>query len=189
MDTPRRSRETPSHVVDALLKSHRRFLAFVGRRVRDKTVAEEIVQAAFAKSVEKSKDLRDGERSVAWFYRLLRNALADYFRREQAQAHALGKHALEPLTTEVDGELEKVICACLQDVIPTLKPEYASILKHVELEGASVPQAAQALAVSPNNAGVRLHRARQALRKQLVRVCGTCTEHGCLDCTCQKKKV
>jgi RNA polymerase sigma-70 factor (ECF subfamily) len=31
---------------------------------------------------------------------------------------------------------------------------------------------------------VRLHRARQALKRELERSCGTCATHGCLDCTC-----
>jgi hypothetical protein len=36
-------------------------------------------------------------------------------------------------------------------------------------------------------------RAREALRKQVAVSCGTCAEHGCLNCTCgesdgEKKK-
>jgi hypothetical protein len=38
--------------------------------------------------------------------------------------------------------------------------------------------------ITANNAGVRVFRAREALRKRVVRSCGTCAEHGCLDCTC-----
>jgi hypothetical protein len=38
--------------------------------------------------------------------------------------------------------------------------------------------------LTANNAGVRVFRARDALRKQVSRSCGTCAEHGCLDCTC-----
>jgi RNA polymerase sigma-70 factor (ECF subfamily) len=33
-----------------------------------------------------------------------------------------------------------------------------------------------------------LHRARAALRKQLVQTCGSCAEHGCLNCICRKHK-
>ena len=42
--------------------------------------------------------------------------------------------------------------------------------------------------LTPGNAGVRVFRAREALRKQVVRSCGTCAEHGCLDCTCGQPK-
>lgn len=69
-------------------------------------------------------------------------------------------------------------------LIPTLKDEYAGILRAVEMEGASVGDVAARLDITPRNAAVRLHRARQALRKRLETTCGTCTEHGCLDCSC-----
>ena len=38
--------------------------------------------------------------------------------------------------------------------------------------------------ITPNNAGVRLHRARRALRRQTLAFCRACAEHGCLDCSC-----
>ena len=72
----------------------------------------------------------------------------------------------------------------MNTLIPTLKPEYAEILRRVDLEGAAVPSVAAELGISANNVTVRLHRARQALKKQLERCCGTCATHGCLDCTC-----
>jgi RNA polymerase sigma-70 factor (ECF subfamily) len=40
--------------------------------------------------------------------------------------------------------------------------------------------------ISASNASVRVHRARAALRKQLLRTCATCAEHGCVNCTCKK---
>jgi RNA polymerase sigma-70 factor (ECF subfamily) len=30
-----------------------------------------------------------------------------------------------------------------------------------------------------------VHRARKALRQQVEKACGTCAEHGCLDCHCK----
>ena len=38
--------------------------------------------------------------------------------------------------------------------------------------------------ITANNAGVRVFRARQALRKRVVSWCGSCAERGCIDCTC-----
>jgi hypothetical protein len=38
-----------------------------------------------------------------------------------------------------------------------------------------------------SNAAVRIHRARAAFRKHLVRTCGACAEHSCIDCTCRKR--
>jgi len=38
--------------------------------------------------------------------------------------------------------------------------------------------------ISASNAAVRVFRAREALRNQVKRSCGTCAEHGGLDCSC-----
>jgi DNA-directed RNA polymerase specialized sigma24 family protein len=81
---------------------------------------------------------------------------------------------------EVHGE----ICRCVARLAPTLKPEYADALKRVEIDGLSVRAYADEQGLSANNAGVRVFRARAALRKQVVASCGTCAEHGCTDCTC-----
>ena len=74
----------------------------------------------------------------------------------------------------------------MKDLLPTLKGEYADILQKVDLEGAAVTDIARTENITPNNAMVRLHRARKALHGRLVQTCGTCTQHGCLDCHCSR---
>jgi RNA polymerase sigma-70 factor (ECF subfamily) len=174
--------------VRVLVENHARFLAFLRPRVGSREAAEEILQAAFVKGIEKSGTIRDGETAVAWFYRLLRNALVDHYRRHDAQRRGHERYSSENPegTTELQTALEGAVCACMGDLIPTLKPEYADVLRRVDLEGCSVADVAVALGVTPNNASVRLHRARDALRKRLEQTCGTCTEHGCLQCTCKR---
>ena len=63
-------------------------------------------------------------------------------------------------------------------------PEYAEALQRIEVEGVSVKDSAAQIGFSAINAGVRVFRAREALRTQVARACGTCADHGCLDCTC-----
>jgi RNA polymerase sigma-70 factor (ECF subfamily) len=65
-----------------------------------------------------------------------------------------------------------------------LKPEYADALRRIEVDGVAVKDYADTLGISASNADVRLFRAREALRRQVARACGTCADHGCLDCTC-----
>lgn len=174
--------------VQTLVANHQRFLAFLRPRVGSDEVAEEILQAAFVKGIEKSETIRDGESAVAWFYRLLRNAVIDHYRRSDAERRGHARYADEnrEAVAELEVAIEGAVCACVGDLIPTLKAEYAEILRRVDLEGRSVVETAAALGVTPNNAAVRLHRAREALRKRLEQSCGTCTEHGCLECTCPR---
>ncbi|ATB45410.1 RNA polymerase sigma factor [Corallococcus macrosporus] len=175
-------------VVRALVDNHRQFLAFVERRVGSRAIAEEILQAAFVRTLEKGGALEEGEGAVAWFYRLLRNALVDHYRRQAAEGRALEREARESVVATEDPELKQAVCACVGELLPTLKPEYADILRRVDLEERGVPDVAREDGITANNAGVRLYRARQALKKQLERSCGTCASHGCLDCSCKSPR-
>jgi RNA polymerase sigma factor (sigma-70 family) len=176
-------------VLPALVGNHRQFLGFLERRVGSRAVAEEILQSAFVKTLEKGGALHDGEGAVTWFYRLLRNALVDHYRRQAAEGRALEREAREATEASEDPELKSAVCACVGELLPTLKPEYAELVRKVDLEERGVPDVAKEVGITANNAGVRLHRARQALKKQLERSCGTCASHGCLDCSCKKSRV
>jgi RNA polymerase sigma-70 factor (ECF subfamily) len=117
---------------------------------------------------------------------VLRNAIIDHHRREGTRSRAFLQLAAEAedQTASPDQELEGVMCACITALVDTLKPEYGAALRRVDLDGLSVRGFAAEAGITPGNAGVRLHRAREALRRQLARSCGTCLDHGCLDCRC-----
>ncbi|MGE5788872.1 MAG: RNA polymerase sigma factor [Myxococcales bacterium] len=166
-----------------LVSSYCEFLAFVEARVPSRVAAEEILQAAFVRGSEKGGAVRQSESVVAWFYRLLRNAMVDYSCQQTAEQRALDRQREEALV-QPGPELRKVIRLCVNTLLPTLKPQYAEILQMIDLENLPLSEAAATLKITTNNATVRLHRARRALRRQVERSCATCATHGCLDCTC-----
>ncbi|OJH40118.1 RNA polymerase sigma factor [Cystobacter ferrugineus] len=193
-----RSPPPPSHAASApapvreealrtLLDHRDRFASFLASRVDSQVVVEELLQAAYVKALEKSAALRDEERAVAWFYRLLRNALTDHYRHRSAEARALEREAREPLSVQAEPGAGSKVCACLHGVLPSLKPEYAHMVRQVDLEEQSVSEVAREAGVTPNNAMVRLHRARQALKARLQHTCGACASSGCLDCSCRSE--
>lgn len=173
----------PPEAVSRLLGARDEFLSFLERRLGDRAAAEDVLQAAYLRSLDKVADVAQPESVVAWFYRVLRNALADRARRRDAEARALERAAHEP-PAPGDDELERAVCACVGRLLPTLKPEYAQALEQVELGHKSVAELAASTGITANNASVRLHRARQALRRQVERTCGACSTHGCVDCSC-----
>jgi RNA polymerase sigma-70 factor (ECF subfamily) len=175
-------------VVDLLVENHRDFLRYVERRVGDRATAEEILQDAFVRSLDRKGEIRDSV--VGWFYRVLRNAVIDHQRRRAVASRRLDELAAELAATGAAAEeLGRVACQCVSRLAGTLKPEYADALRRVEVEGVAVKDYADAVGISPGNAGVRIFRARAALRAQVARSCGTCAEHGCLDCTCHAPPV
>ena len=183
--TPGESGADTPEVLRVLTDNHARFLAFLERRVGSRDVAEDILQEAFVRSLDHAGSLQSSESAVAWFYRVLRNALTDHFRRQDTRGRALERFAAEAEgDSGRDTELETVACECIVSLLDTLKPEYAAALRRVDLDGVSVRSYGEEAGISPGNAGVRVHRARAALKKQLARSCGTCLTHGCFDCQC-----
>jgi RNA polymerase sigma factor (sigma-70 family) len=172
--------------LEALLENHRAFLSYLERRVGDRALAEDILQDAFAKVVSRPEQAPSDEGIVPWFYRTLRNAAIDHFRRRGAADRAYEAFARELETHEVPTEeMTAEICACVARLVDTLKPEYAEALRVIDVGGTPVKAFAEQKGLSAGNAAVRVFRARAALKKRVAQSCGTCAEHGCLDCTCQ----
>jgi RNA polymerase sigma-70 factor (ECF subfamily) len=168
-----------------LVANHRQFLGFLEKRVGSRALAEDILQDAFVRGMNKLDTLRSDESAIAWFYRVLRNAVIDYQRRRGASERKLAAFGNEmERSHEPDVELRGAICHCVGELAATLEPKYKEALESVELGELPVKDYAARAGISPSNAGVRLHRARRALLERVQRCCGSCAEHGCLDCTC-----
>jgi RNA polymerase sigma-70 factor (ECF subfamily) len=175
-------------LVATLLENHRAFLSYLERRVGDRALAEDILQDAFAKVVARPEQAPTDEAVVPWFYRTLRNAAIDQFRRRGAADRAYGAFARELESHAAPtSDMVSEICACVTRLATTLKPEYAEALHAVEVRGTPVKAFAEEKGLSANNAGVRVFRAREALKKRVMESCGTCAEHGCVDCTCKHR--
>lgn len=175
-----------AELVEMLAASRTAFVRFVRPRVESDAAAEEIVQAAFLKGFERGGSLREDESATAWFYRILRNAIVDHWRRRDAKGRALETLASELPASFDEAQLDdrNRVCGCVRALTSGLKAEYRELIEKVDVDGVSVPEAASQLGITPNNAAVRLHRARQALKKRVEDTCRSCASHGCVDCTC-----
>jgi RNA polymerase sigma-70 factor, ECF subfamily len=179
------SKSLSPEAIAQLVEGHREFLAFLERRVESREAAEDILQTAFVRGLERGADVQE-ENVVAWFYRVLRNAVIDHYRRRSTSARAMeiwGRDFIESQAPEA--ELAQEICQCVSGLLPTLKPEYRDALRIVDLQEGKLSKLAQQSGISAENAAVRVHRARKALRRRIEQACGTCAEHGCLDCQCK----
>ncbi len=161
------------------------FLAFLRRRTTSMADAEDLLQQGLLKAAEHVADLRAEERLEAWFYRVLRNVVADHraaAARSQAQLEAVAReHAPEASVAAADDDT----CACSLGVLEGLRPEYAEILRCVDIRGTDLEEAATTLGIARNNAKVRLHRARKAMRSAMQETCGTSSVRACQSCGCE----
>lgn len=172
-------------IAEQLVGSLNEFLAFARGRLGEPELAADAVQESLLKALRSSEQVRDEESVKAWFYRILRRTIIDLYRRRDVRQRAMESFQTELDAAPTDDE-ERVTCACVERLIPALKPEYATLVRRLDLNGEQAEPVAASLGITKNNLTVRLHRARQQLRERLEEICRVCAEHGCLDCTCDE---
>ncbi len=195
MTTPKKEQlglsSNADSVIHRITENRSLFEAFVRRRVEDDFIVQDLLQQSLVKAFQQQHSLNNEESVVPWFYRILRNTVIDYYRSKASekarrsnfveQAKVLGDDHVPSLD-----EIRATVCRCLDDAISVLRPAYSDLIRRIDLAGETVSVVAKDLQITPNNATVRLHRARQALRQSLEQSCGVCSTHGCLNCTCKE---
>ena len=168
-------------LVEGLLVRHRaELVAFVARRAVRGVSAADVLQQVAVRALAQAGQLRDARAGRAWLFRIARNVLADQYRATASRTLALGG---DPPASATD----EFACACVLTNLRQLSPEHTAILNRVVVEGASIPEAARELGISSNAATVRVHRAREALKRRLRAHCGTESVRACLDCICGER--
>ena len=166
-----------------LLENVHEFAGFARKRLGDPELAADAVQESLLKALKAADQIRDEENAKAWFYRILRRTIIDLYRRRDARDRALAGLERE-LNSPPDKEEESVVCVCMERLLPGMTPQYAGLIQKVDLNEESLDSVAASLGISRSNLNVRLHRARQQLKRRLEENCRLCAKHGCLDCHC-----
>lgn len=176
-------------VTAALREGHREFLRFVSRRTRSIADAEDVLQDFYVKVIRSARTIKAPGALRGWLAQVLRSTLADHYRRTSVRRSAQ-QHLLEAEGSgiRVADDAERAVCRCLYRVLPALPADYARVIWQVDLLGQPRNKVARSLGISPNNLGVRIHRARRALRAALERFCITCPIHGFLNCACEEER-
>ena len=180
---------TSDVVRQTLVESRRQLLAYLRRQLGSADEAEDVLQTFVLRALSRSGDLRDVKPVRGWLSRILVTSIADHQRqaaRQRKRETAMSPEQLDELSIVPDPELEEAVCNCLYKLLPTLKPEHAEVVWRIDLMEETREAVAAHLGITLNALGVRLHRARQALRRRLEEMCLTCPVHGYLDCGCEE---
>jgi len=177
-------------VIISLREGHREFLRFVSRRTQNIDEAEDILQDFYLKAIRSARTIKDPGALKGWLAQVLRRTLADYYRRSSVRKAALQRlEVLQGSAMLIDDDAERAVCNCLYRILPAMPAEYSQLIWEIDLLGQPRSRVAKRLGISPNNLGVRLHRARRALHGALMRFCTTCPTHGFLNCACEQPPV
>jgi RNA polymerase sigma factor (sigma-70 family) len=169
-----------SHVVE---REQSRLRSFIGRRVRDRRDAEDILQDVFCELVEANRLLMPIEHVTGWLFRVARNRVTDLFRKKKAQrfgdASVIGDDdellPVEDLLPSPDAGPEaayarNVLLDEIAAAIQELPREQREVFVAHEFEGRSFKEIAAETGVNLNTLLSRKRYAVLHLRERLQRI-------------------
>lgn len=173
--------------VEALSVNRKMFLGFLVKRLGNITEAEDVLQEFCIKVMQRKDQLRETDKLTAWLYAVLRSTLNDHYRKVGRGRRLSAAFESEQKTADVseDGAEEfDHVCQCVTGLVPSMRPDQSDLIRRVDIEDEDRQSVAADLGVSVGAFGVRLHRARAALRDSLLDHCGGCCKDGFNDCSC-----
>jgi RNA polymerase sigma-70 factor, ECF subfamily len=162
--------ETPAMAADVWHALSGELRSFLRSRVPHDSDADDILQDVFVKIVEKIGSLRDATRLESWVYKIARNAITDFYRREAPQPADPVEDAVAPGEEQQANNLNRSIAAWLALALARLPDTVREAVRLYELEGVSQAEIADRLGVSLSGAKSRIQRGRRQL-EGLLRGC------------------
>jgi RNA polymerase sigma-70 factor (ECF subfamily) len=162
---------------DALVGRYQaRLFHFVLRRVRDRGLAEDLVQESLLKLWRHRASFRHGSRVSTWLFALTLNLCRDHWRRVKPESSmerpevafaAELKRLDQPAPDALDQVQQRELAERLLDALEQLPPVSAQLLKQRSAEGLTLEEAGKRLGLSPEAARAAASRAYKKLRDLL----------------------
>lgn len=144
---------------------------YILRKVKEKTVADDLLQEVFVKILTKLDQVKQAKNLQQYLYVIARNTVIDHLKSNQPK---LSTPAL-PLIEEQDLQLNTTIAeCCIKPFIQKLPEKYREALIATAFEGISQKDLAARLNISYSGAKSRVQRGKEKL-KELIRSCCTIT--------------
>ena len=181
------SLQTIDPSIEALSVNRKMFLGFLIKRLGNLAEAEDVLQEFCIRVMQRKDQLRETDKLTAWLYAVLRSTLNDHYRKVGRGRRLSAAFENEQKTVDVseDGAEEfDHVCQCVTGLVPMMRQDQSDLIRRVDIEDEDRQSVAAALGVSVGALGVRLHRARAALRDSLLDHCGACCKDGFSDCSC-----
>ena len=152
-----------------LVRRHmRRAFSIAYRIVRHREDAEDVVQDAFVRALERLDTLKRGRPFHPWFYRIVVNrALSCWRSRAVRAAEAVPEEAVGDSTPEGDAERSE-LRRRLAEALDALPESERIVVQLSELEGLTSAEIAEILGEPAGTVRYRLHQARRRLRAALA---------------------
>jgi RNA polymerase sigma-70 factor (ECF subfamily) len=154
---------------------YERIRRFIFLMVKDKWVAEDLLQETFVKVQKNLSQLNDSQKTSSWIFRIAFNICQDHFRntsRKVQQENSVQQAEIFPQPLSPYKLLEQQqMSQCIQEQTKLLPESLRTPLLLFDVMGFSHREIADILDISLENTKVRLHRARKQLKAILNKKC------------------
>ncbi|MCU0957431.1 MAG: RNA polymerase sigma factor [Hydrogenophaga sp.] len=132
--------------------------------------ADDLVQAACERALERSDQWEPGTRLDSWMYRIIQNLWFDRLRSRKVRGDPVDMEDIEPQADEHAHRAPELRSdlARVSDALQQLRPEHRELLMLVCVEELSYKEAAELLQIPMGTVMSRLARARLALHELLA---------------------
>jgi RNA polymerase sigma-70 factor (ECF subfamily) len=142
-----------------------RVYAYVSSLLRDRSAAEEVTSQAFERAYRRRSSYRPGRGPVeAWLFGIARNAALDELRRRSRRAR-LEDEPAAPLASAADEAEGLLRRETVRAALASLDPRERDLIALKFAGGLSNAEIARVLGMSESNAGTKLHRTIEKLRR------------------------
>lgn len=150
----------------SLLPRLRRFAYGLAGQRED---ADDLVQAACERALERCDQWEPGTRLDSWMYRIIQNLWIDRLRSRKLRGDPVDVEAIEPSADEHAHRVPELRSdlARVSDALQQLRPEHRELLLLVCVEELSYKEAAELLQIPMGTVMSRLARARLQLQDNL----------------------
>jgi RNA polymerase sigma factor (sigma-70 family) len=143
------------------------------RYAKNREDAEELSQNAFVKAYRSLNDYRGDAKFSTWLYTIVTSLCLTFLRKKKLTIHSIDQEGVFELadhhesTMRADIVEEKSKIKLVNDAIAMLSAEDARVLLLFYKAEQSLDEIGLILGIQPNNAKVKLHRARQKLKEKM----------------------
>jgi len=143
--------------------------SYVFKRVRDKSISEDIVQEVMIKLIESHQKSTEIKNIKAWLFQVSRNTMYDYYKRNNLEFHFDNDLSV---AEELPNDFSKILV--LDYIIPMinlLPKDFATPLMLSDIDNIPQKVIAGKLGLGLSATKMRIQRGRQKLRDLFVECC------------------
>lgn len=137
---------------------------FILKKVKNKDVANEILQNSFLKIHQNINQLKDSEKVKAWSFQIVRNEITNYFNDQSKTFHNVNFEIFKNPESYMD------FC-CFDRFISNLPEEYKEVIELVYIKGMKQIEVAELIGISLANVKARIRRAKSLLKINFNECC------------------